>query len=152
MEKRTKLHLSIFTLVAVLSVFIFGTQTYLAYQEIDSSSVEGQVAGAYSSIVQRRVSLEIKTPESEKNLTIAIHKGEVVLDVLETAEKTGEINISLKEYDFGILLEEIDNVKSGENDMYWMYYLNGEMPMLGIDAQEVKAGDIIEFKFEKSLF
>lgn len=152
MNKRKNLPLSIFILVAVVSVFIFLTETQTAYHEIDSEAKEGQVAGAYSSLAQRRASLKIKDMETEETFTVAIQKGEKVLDVLKTAEKTGEISFEVKDYSFGVLLEELNGLKNGADGLYWQYFLNGEMPMVGIDALTVQAGDIIEFRFEKSSF
>ena len=33
-----------------------------------------------------------------------------------------------------------------------MYYVNGVLPMVAADKKEIKSGDIVEFKFEKSPF
>ncbi len=68
--------------------------------------------------------------------------------------KTEELNIPLKikTYDFGILIEAIGNKKNGQDGKYWMYYVNNEMPMVSVDKKEIKPGDKVEFRFEKSPF
>ena len=42
--------------------------------------------------------------------------------------------------------------ENGENGKYWLYYVNGEMPMVSADKKELRPGDKVEFKFEKSPF
>jgi len=46
------------------------------------------------------------------------------------------------------LIESINNVK-GEGDMFWQYYVNGEMGMVGANSQTVEDNDVIEWKYEK---
>lgn len=38
----------------------------------------------------------------------------------------------------------------GTEARYWMYYVNGEMPMESAALQVVQDGDVVEFKFETS--
>jgi len=49
------------------------------------------------------------------------------------------------------LIESINSVK-GEGNMYWQYYINGELGMLGADAELVEDNDVIEWKYEESQF
>jgi len=73
-----------------------------------------------------------------------------VLGCLIMASEIGEFNIKstyYEEYD-STLIEEINNVKNGEDDKYWQFYLNGEYPPIGADKCYVENGDLIEWKFE----
>lgn len=40
------------------------------------------------------------------------------------------------------------NGYESNNEYYWMYYVNGEMAMTGVNHQNVIDKDIIEFKYE----
>jgi hypothetical protein len=102
----------------------------------------------------------------EKNVNMTINDGEknilnisaeseeekTVLDLL--GKKTAELGLSLKtkNYDIGVFVEAIGNNENGQNGKYWLYYVNGEMPQISVDKKEIKPGDKIEFKFEKSPF
>jgi len=68
--------------------------------------------------------------------------------------KTEELNLALKTetYDMGVFIEAIGDKENGEDEKYWLYYVNGETPMVAADKKEINPGDKIEFKFEKSPF
>jgi hypothetical protein len=48
----------------------------------------------------------------------------------------------------GVLVESIDGIKNGTGNKYWQYWINGELPMVSADKQEVKNEDKIEWKFD----
>lgn len=48
------------------------------------------------------------------------------------------------------MMTELEGIKQDEKDsQYWMYYVNDEMADVGIGDYVPKAGDEIEFRFEK---
>lgn len=65
------------------------------------------------------------------------------------AEETG-LNLKTKMYDIGVFVEAIGDKEGGQDGKYWMYYVNGQAPMVAADKQVLKPGDKVEFKFEKS--
>lgn len=77
-------------------------------------------------------------------------EGMTAFDLLKN--KTEEFNLVLKTktYDTGIFIEAIGEKENGQDGNYWMYYVNDEMPPVSADKKEIKAGDKLEFKFEKS--
>ena len=79
-------------------------------------------------------------------------EGMTAFDLLK--EKTEESGLTLKTetYDIGILIEAIEDKESGRDGKYWLYYVNGEMPIVSADKKKLKPGDKVEFKFEKSPF
>lgn len=89
---------------------------------------------------------------SPQNFESKFREGMTAFDLL--FEKTEEKSILLetKTYDIGVLIETIGDAKNGNSGKYWLYYVNGEMPQVAADKKEIKAGDKVEFKFEKSLF
>ena len=79
-------------------------------------------------------------------------KGMTVFDLLEDKTEQAGLELKTKIFDIGIMVEAIGDRENGEDGKYWLYYVNGEMPMVSVDKKEIKPGDKIEFKFEKSPF
>jgi len=101
--------------------------------------------------IKQEVVLIIDNGEGEpETFKVEFKEGMTAFDLLK--EKTEELNIVLKTktYDIGIFIEVIGDKENGEEEKYWMYYVNDEMPMVSADKNEIKAGDKVEFKFEKS--
>lgn len=73
-------------------------------------------------------------------------------DLLEDASEQLAIPIKTKTYDIGVLVEAVGGIEGGKDNKYWMYYVNGELPMVSADKNYLKAGDKVEFKFEESKF
>ena len=108
----------------------------------------------------------ISEVETEQEVSLIINRGESDLLILKSKfkedmtafslleEKSEELGLILetKTYDVGILIEAIGDKKNGQDGKYWMYYVNGEMPMVASDKYKIKADDKVEFKFEKSIF
>ena len=90
-----------------------------------------------------------KAPQSA---IIDFKEGMTAFGVLE--DKARELGLTLKtsSFDIGIMVEAIGDKVNGQDGKYWLYYINGEMPMVAADKREIKAGDRVEFKFEKSPF
>jgi len=102
--------------------------------------------------IKEKVYLAIDSGDSVQTFDINFSEGLTAFDLLE--EKTNELNKALKTevYDFGVLVVAIGDKENGEDGRYWLYYVNGEMPMVSADKMELKSGDKVEFKFEKSPF
>lgn len=75
-----------------------------------------------------------------------------VYDVLLSLAAQNEIKLQTKEYDLGILIEAMGDKINGQDNKYWFYYVNGEMPMVAVNNYKLKPGDKVEFKFEESTF
>ena len=84
----------------------------------------------------------------DKSLNFDYEQGITAFDLLE---KSG-LEIETKQYDFGIFIESIDSVKNGQDNKYWLYYVNNESPSVAADKMELRAGDKVEFRFEESPF
>jgi hypothetical protein len=79
-------------------------------------------------------------------------EGITAFDLLDKSSKQQNFTLKTKSYDAGIFIEAIGDVENGQDGKYWMYYVNGQMPMVAADKQELIKGDKVEFKFEKSNF
>lgn len=103
----------------------------------------------FEEIAEKKVFLVIDDgSENPIDFESQFYEGITAFDLLE------ELNLTLKTktYDVGIFIEAIGDKENGQDEKYWMYYVNGEMPMIAADKKEIKPGDKIEFKFEKSIF
>ena len=104
-------------------------------------------------IIKEKVFLVIDDgKESPQTFEAEFEEGMTAFDLLKN--KAEELNLVLKTetYDAGIFIEAIGDKENGEDGRYWLYYVNGEMPMVAADKQEINPGDKIEFKFEESPF
>jgi hypothetical protein len=83
---------------------------------------------------------------------VDFEEGMTAFDLLKN--QTEELGLSLmtKTYDIGVFVEAIGEKENGQDGKYWLYYINGESPMIASDKIEIKPGDKVEFKFEESIF
>lgn len=73
--------------------------------------------------------------------------------VFEALKKQSESkNFDLKysnDSRYGVFVESINGVKNGTDNKYWQYYVNDKLGEVAADKKEVKAGDKVEWRFEK---
>ena len=89
---------------------------------------------------------------SPNSFDVQFEEGATAFDLLKNKAEESNIVLETKSYDIGVMIEKINDKKNGQDEKYWLYYVNGETPMVSADKLEIKAGDKIEFKFEKSIF
>jgi hypothetical protein len=73
-------------------------------------------------------------------------------DLLEKGTESLGLRLETKQYDFGILVDKIGLLKNGQNDSYWIYYVNGQAPDVASDKKILTPGDNVKFKFEESIY
>ncbi len=63
------------------------------------------------------------------------------------------LNLKLKDYqDLGVLVVGLGTLVNGQDNKYWHYFVNGNLPLLGADKYIFQDGDLIEWKFIPSQF
>ncbi len=142
---------NIFLGIGVGIILIVGG--WLIFSDEISQSIFQQKIKILPENIKQEVVLVIDDgEESPKTFEVKVEEEMTTFDLLKS--KTEELNIVLetKTYDFGVLIEAIGDKKNGEDGKYWMYYVNGEMPVVAADKKEIRLGDKVEFKFEKSPF
>lgn len=103
--------------------------------------------------IQEKVILIIDYSEGDpQTFNIEYREKLTAFDLLKAKAEELGFALRTKTYDIGIFIEAIGKKENGQDGKYWMYYINGEMPMVSADKKELKAGDKVEFKFEKSPF
>jgi len=76
---------------------------------------------------------------------------ETAFSILKADLDVKNILYTTKTYDFGIFVESIDGKISG-TDMAWIYYVNDKSGDIASDKYTLKAGDVVEWKYEKPQF
>ncbi len=71
-----------------------------------------------------------------------------VLKTLAEVEKAFDLKYS-NDSRYGIFVESIGGIKNGDGGKYWQYYINDKLGDVAADKKEVKAGDKVEWRFEK---
>jgi hypothetical protein len=69
--------------------------------------------------------------------------GKTALELLEAGHR-----VEKKSSSIGSFVESIDGIKNSR-DQFWLYYVNGKKPDVASDRYPTRAGDTIEWKFEK---
>ena len=104
-------------------------------------------------ILPQEATLIIDNAIDYQSLSLAISASTTAFDLLLQASQQLNLDVESKSYDdLGIFIEAIGEQKNGQDNKYWLYYINGEMPMIASDKYLVQPGDLIEFKFEESPF
>lgn len=83
--------------------------------------------------------------------TISNTNSTTVFEALKSYTEKNKIELTYN-YNFpklGVLVDGIAGIKSGADGKYWQYYINGTLGDLAADKKEVKAGDKVEWRFEK---
>jgi len=88
--------------------------------------------------------------ETKITNTITSKNATVYGFLLEAAE-INDFNVKATYYSQldSIFVDAISTYENGQDNRYWIYYINGETGMVGADKQPVNNGDLIEWKFEK---
>lgn len=147
MKKTSIIFIGIIAGLAIISSWIIfsnkGAEPALKEIELEQEQEE----------IGKEVVLVIDYSQGEQeNFKVEFIEGMTAFDLLETKTKEMGLSLKIKTYDFGIMIESIGDKENGTGGKYWLYYVDGEMPMVSADKQDLKAGDKVEFKFEESPF
>ena len=125
---------------------IFGLSVYIDRQS--------NLQNAPTEDVQETINISLSIEGVYTNKSIPVAVGDTVYEVLQTLDKEdSELLLVAKEYSgLGILIEGINGKINGEDDKYWQYFVNDTMPQVGVDKLELKDGDYVEWRYEKSQF
>jgi hypothetical protein len=107
------------------------------------------------------VKIPVETPQISKNLTLNVifdDKKEIkyvkenldervsVYDLLAEGLKKNNLEIEVKNYDFGVFVKSINGYESTAKKS-WIYFINGKSGDIAADKYELKGGDLVEWKY-----
>lgn len=76
------------------------------------------------------------------------YKGKSAYDLLVKTALENKFEVKVKQYDFGVLVEEIDGRKNS-NEKAWIFFINGASAQTASDKYLVNPKDLIEWKYIK---
>jgi len=82
---------------------------------------------------------------------VITYEGDTVFSILKEVTRRNNILLKYTYYEQfdSILIDSMKDDFNGEIDMYWQYYINGDIPMVGCDKYyDISNGDCIEWRFE----
>src|SRR3989339_1029669 len=118
------------TKIAILSlvaVIILGAG-FFSYNASKNRIAEDQEPAKEN--VQKNLSLRIDFGNGAfKDFSVEFKENYTAFDLLKEASEELALGLKNKTYDIGVLVEAIDGIEGGKDNKYWMYYVNGELPM-----------------------
>lgn len=101
------------------------------------------LAFASSRVASRDKNTKIDYTVSESSST-------TVFNALKSYTDSNKIDLKYSNNSkYGIFVESIMGIKNGDDGKYWQYYVNNVLGDVAADKKEVKAGDKVEWRFEK---
>jgi hypothetical protein len=134
-----KIPVVLITLI-VISLAFSGTATHIPRQS------EIWLEKAESTSVSIIISGDTWTLEDN----LFAYDNETVFSLLERILNRHDILFEYTYYsDFNAnLIDTIHITKNGDDGKYWQYWVNDELPMVGVDHFTIENGDIVEWRFE----
>ena len=114
-----------------------------------------EIKNQTSTPIENEKKLTATLTVNDKKYPLQFNLGEnlyLAMQYLQTTNKN--FSFTVKEYpNLGIFVNEINDIKndSAKNN-FWIYYINGESAKMGISLYNLKANDLVEWKFKKGEF
>lgn len=143
-EKKMKSLLRLFTVIVVLTLLV-------ACGDEDSTNSSQQKEGQNSASEQSE-----QNEQSIVHITLSEDKEAKVLEEKDVKIEDGDILLDVMKENFDVEVQEggfissINGINDDEGTLKkaWMFYVNGEMAMVGAGEVELKDGDEILFDFQ----
>jgi hypothetical protein len=143
-KKNTFLSILIIILLFSLLGLVYIDSNYLNNEE-NNLEEEGDKISKEVSLV-----LNFGDEEDSQMYFVEIKDDWTAFDVLEKTLEEKDIEFIFEEYEQGVFIESIGERENGEDNKYWLYYVNNEMPQVSCDKKIITPGDKIEFRFQTS--
>lgn len=142
---------NIYIIIGVAIVIIAGSWlTFSGSLRTAGVNEENIEKNSISEPVKKEIVLVINDGSGNVDtLAVEFKEGMTAFDLLKEGTEKLSLSLKTKNYDIGIFIELIGDKKNGQDGKYWLYYINGEMPMVAADKEKIKIGDKVEFKFAR---
>lgn len=95
--------------------------------------------------------VEVNVDFGDEEAAVELVQAKTAYEALQAAAKNRGWLMEVKKYDFGSLVEAINGQENTEGKA-WIYFINGQAATQAADKQELKAGDVVEWKYIKPEF
>ncbi len=136
----------LFVTAVNVGIISIGTQEKITYKNVDSSLSNNSSGISATVIIDFGDGNILSNTIISRNITVYGF-------LLDTA-KIENINVKstyYKQYD-SVFVDSISSYNGGQNNKWWIYYVNDIAGPVGADKYIVKNDDIIKWKFEKSIY
>ena len=120
-----------------LTVIALAIISFSAFRDITPK--EQQVLG-------EQTTQEEQLLEEENDPYYVAYNGQEGKTALELLREKATIKTQTSSY--GEYVEEINEIKSGVNGKYWIFYVDGRMGEVGADQHQTTSDELIEWRFE----
>jgi len=126
--------------VALLGMFLLNSKENKKQQPTPSNIILSE-----NNTKTDKIILEVNDKKYESET-----KGQIsVYDFMSQLQKERKITFKEKYYTgMGEFIEEINGIKNGDKN--WIYYVNGKKAEIGISNYQIKTGDVVSWKYEKT--
>lgn len=101
---------------------------------------------------QNKVVLRVHYSEKDiDNFIFEFSEGQTGYDLLQSFSKKTGMTFEEEKYEIGTLITKIDGLEN-TNEMAWIYYINEEPANVAIDKYTLQSGDLIEWKYQESIY
>jgi hypothetical protein len=101
--------------------------------------------------ISKEITLKINYGDGETSYDLPATENTTAFSVLEEAANKDNLKLETKKYDFGIFVQAIGN-KESTKELAWIYFVNGKSGEIAADKMNLKAGDLVEWKYIKPSF
>jgi len=115
----------------------------------DTLQSQGVTLAASNATSTKRAGVNFVLSAGGQNYNSTVPAGATVIDAMKVLEARGLFRFTSRNFaGMGAFVESI-NGRKNSNDLYWILYVNGESAGTGASQTIVKAGDNIEWRYEK---
>ena len=112
---------------------------------------ETKTEGGEEEASQLLEEVEARVDFGDEEEAVELVEAKTAYEALQAAAKNRGWQVEVKQYDFGNLVEAINGQKNTP-EKAWIYFINGQPATQAADKQELKAGDVVEWKYIKPEF
>ena len=137
----------LFAAAVNVGIISIGSEEKIIYKNIGSSALGHESEGITATVI-------IDFGDGNILTNNIVSKNITAYGLLLDAAKIENIDVKATyygQYD-SIFVDSISSYSGGDDNRYWIYYVNSESGMVGADKYIIKNNDIIEWKFEKSIY
>ena len=113
------------------------------------SGSDGKVAGVSVHTATIRISPKMNGVGEYR---FEVYDDMTAFNALMDMSRQYDFEVQTQTFDLGVYVDAIGEYSSGQNNRYWMYYMNNEFALESADNTVVQSDDLIEFKFEESIY
>ena len=132
-------------LLIALVFFVAGFFLGQSYQLPVKLTVPNEQAGNFQPLTYV---LQFSEHEIIEFQNVELNENQTVLDLLRQLAEENQIALITEDYDsLGVLVTAVGDKANGQDNKYWQYWVNGEMPQVGADRFQLTGGERVEWKF-----